>query len=191
MRIGSISKLSLTALGVAVMTISAAVAEPSLYSGMESRTIKAMPDERIADIEAGKGAGYALTAELNGYPGPRHVLVMAEDLNLSLGQKRRVQAMFDGMQREARTLGRELIAREAELDSLFAEARIDEPKLRNSVTGIAEIEGRLRITHLKYHLHMKALLTAEQIMAYNRLRGYGITQPDAGGHGGSGNGHAR
>jgi Spy/CpxP family protein refolding chaperone len=180
-------KLPLVAISLAAMTYSAA-AEPSPYAGMEGRTIKAMPEARIADIMAGKGAGYALTAELNGYPGPRHVLDLAEELSLSPGQKRRVQTLFDGMQREARALGGELIAREAELESLFAEERIDEPKLRNSVTDIAEIEGKLRMTHLKYHLSMKSLLTVEQVVAYVRLRGYGAARQGPGGHGGAGAG---
>ena len=194
MRTPGIKKLPLIALSLAAMTVSAAAVEPSPYVGMEGRTIKAMPEARIADIRAGKGAGYALAAELNGYPGPRHVLDLAGELNLSENQTRRVQALFDGMQQEARALGGELIAREAALDSLFAEERIDEPKLRDSVTGIAEIEGRLRITHLKYHLNVKGLLNAEQIVAYGQLRGYGAARQGAAGHGGhigAGAGHAQ
>ena len=56
---------------------------PSLYSGMETRRVKALSEEQIADLEGGRGMGLALAAELNGYPGPLHVLELAETLDLT------------------------------------------------------------------------------------------------------------
>jgi len=44
------------------------------YAGMQTRSIKALSDQQIADLKAGRGMGLALPAELNGYPGPIHVL---------------------------------------------------------------------------------------------------------------------
>jgi hypothetical protein len=44
------------------------------YAGMQARAIKALSAEQIADLKAGRGLSLALAAELNGYPGPRHVL---------------------------------------------------------------------------------------------------------------------
>ncbi len=166
-----------------------AVAQQAPYAGMEKRTIKAMSSARVADIKAGKGAGYALTAELNGYPGPRHVLDLAGELKLGPLQIKKTQLLFDTMQGEAKALGGEMIAREARLEALFAGGGIDEPALQTTVAAIAEIEGRLRATHLKYHLTMKSLLSPAQVASYNRLRGYG----GSGGmmHGGSGGGHGK
>jgi hypothetical protein len=40
------------------------------YAGLEARAIKALSEQQIADLEAGRGMGMALAAELNGYPGP-------------------------------------------------------------------------------------------------------------------------
>jgi hypothetical protein len=40
------------------------------YSGMQTRPIKALSDQQVADLKAGRGMGLALAAELNGYPGP-------------------------------------------------------------------------------------------------------------------------
>ncbi len=40
------------------------------YSGMQSRSTKALSEQQIADLNAGRGMGLALAAELNGYPGP-------------------------------------------------------------------------------------------------------------------------
>lgn len=174
-------RVALAALAVMVVTGPGAVAEPSPYSGMESRAIKAIPAKRVSDIKAGKGAGYAMTAELNGYPGPRHVLDLAGELKLSRRQRERTQTLFETMQREARALGGDLITREARLEAMFASERIDEENLLRTVAAIAEVEGRLRATHLKYHLAMKTLLSRAQIIAYNRLRGYDA--PPGGGRG--------
>lgn len=166
-----------TVLSLAAIAVLIAPAVPAAerfpYAGLEKRAIKAMQSGRIADIAAGKGAGYALTAELNGYPGPRHVLDLADELKLTPRQMKRIETLFRSMQREAKALGRKLIAGEAALEALFAEGRIDETALQTSVASIAEIEGRLRSTHLKYHLIIKSLLTGTQVAAYNRLRGYG------------------
>lgn len=42
------------------------------YAGMQSRQIKSLSDRQIADLRAGRGMGFPV--ELNGYPGPSHVL---------------------------------------------------------------------------------------------------------------------
>jgi hypothetical protein len=44
------------------------------------RPIKALSAEQIADLKAGQGLSLALAAELNGYPGPRHVLELGKQL---------------------------------------------------------------------------------------------------------------
>jgi hypothetical protein len=45
-----------------------------------------LSDEQIADLRAGRGMALALTAELNGYPGPLHVLDLADQLALTATQ---------------------------------------------------------------------------------------------------------
>ena len=49
-------------------------AKEQQYAGLQDRPIKAMAPERVADLLAGRGATLALAAELNHFPGPRHVL---------------------------------------------------------------------------------------------------------------------
>ena len=49
------------------------------YAGMQARPIKALSEQQVADLAAGRGMGLALAAELNGYPGPSHVLELADD----------------------------------------------------------------------------------------------------------------
>jgi hypothetical protein len=50
---------------------------------MEQRAVKGLSAQQIADLRAGKGMGLALSAELNGYPEPMHVLEHAEALKLT------------------------------------------------------------------------------------------------------------
>src|SRR5262245_1477224 len=65
----------------------------SPYAGLDSRDIKALSAEQLADLKAGRGMGLALAAELNGYPGPLHVLELADRLQLSPEQTRRVDSL--------------------------------------------------------------------------------------------------
>ena len=53
--------------------------------------------------------GFALPAELNGYPGPRHVLDLADGLELTEVQAERTQELFECMQREAIATGERYI----------------------------------------------------------------------------------
>lgn len=59
--------------------------------------------------------GLALAAELNGYPGPSHVLELADELDLSSDQRGQVQRLFDSMKAEAVPLGSKLIEQESDL----------------------------------------------------------------------------
>jgi Spy/CpxP family protein refolding chaperone len=158
------------------------------YAGMEARKVKALSDEQIADLKAGRGMGLALAAELNGYPGPSHVLKNAEALGLTDAQRQRTEALFASMKAEAVPLGERLIAQETELDRLFASKAVEPAKLTAATAAIGETQGALRAAHLRYHLTMMDVLTPEQVRRYGELRGYGPgnaqPQPHEKGHGG-------
>ncbi len=64
--------------------------------------------------------GLALAAELNGYPGPSHVIELANDLALTAELRQRAQALFAAMKAETVLLGEKMIAEEGELDGAFA-----------------------------------------------------------------------
>src|SRR6476646_12024205 len=89
------------------------------YAGLEQRTVKALSEQQIADLKAGHGMGLALPAELNGYPGPSHVLENADALGLSPDQRARTQSLFAAMTAEAVPVGEQLIEQETALDRLF------------------------------------------------------------------------
>jgi hypothetical protein len=146
--------------------------QQSPYSGMESRAVKALSDEQIADLEAGRGMGLALAAELNSYPGPVHVLELAETLALTPEQRSRTRELLAGMKAETIPIGRRIIALEGELDLLFAERKITAEALRTMTAQIGAAQGDLRAAHLRYHLETAETLTPIQIERYVELRGY-------------------
>ena len=142
------------------------------YAGQEKRAVKALSDAEIADLMAGRGMGLAKAAELNGYPGPAHLLEHADALKLAPDQRRAIEAVRARMAEAAVALGREIVAKEGELDAAFAEARIDAALLTAKTAEIAALMGRLRAVHLAAHIESRPLLSPAQIAEYNRLRGY-------------------
>jgi len=144
----------------------------SSYSGMQNRTIRALSDQQIADLRAGKGMSLALPAELNGYPGPAHTLELADQLKLSAEQKGRTQELFSQMQRDAKATGEDVLSAEAALDALFAEKKATPVGLAAALAKSAQAHVNLRETHLRYHLAMMEVLSADQVAEYGRLRGY-------------------
>lgn len=157
-------------------------AEPATYVGWESREIKALSAEQMKAYADGDGMGLALAAELNRYPGPKHVLELRQELELSREQLAETEAVFGEMQEEARLLGREILEREQELDRLFAEWRIGEESLESSITEIAKLGGELRFAHLRAHLATAQILTEHQIERYVEYRGYGAGEHHMGDH---------
>lgn len=145
----------------------------SPYAGLEQREIKALSNEQIAELRAGRGMSLALPAELNGYPGPRHVLDLAEGLELTPDQRARTQSLFSEMQQKAAAIGNRVIESEKRLDALFASRLATPETLTAATTEVASLQGQLRATHLGYHIEMRNLLTPKQVAQYASLRGYG------------------
>jgi len=142
------------------------------YAGQQQRSIKALSEQQIDDLRAGRGMGLALAAELNGYPGPMHVLELADRLDLTSTQRESVAILYESMRREAIEAGERLIAEEAVLNHLFSSGRITPEGLASTTTKIGEAQGQLRDVHLRYHLSTSALLSPGQIERYTELRGY-------------------
>jgi Spy/CpxP family protein refolding chaperone len=165
--------------------------QPSPYVGFETREVKTLSTERQEGLKQGRGLGYALAAEMNGYPGPMHVIELAEPLGLDADQKARTQAVFNKMQKDAITAGQALIAAEAHLDRMFAAKHATADRVEAQTAVAAGQEARLRAIHLNAHLAMMEILTPDQVESYGRLRGYaGGAQPPGGhqGHGQHGQG---
>lgn len=134
--------------------------------------IRSLTPIQVAEIERGEGAGFALPAELNGVPGPRHVLDFAHELGLSHQQVEAVRAVGDQMRAAVLPAGRRYLDALQALEEGFRAGTITEAALPERVAEVKRLEGELVAAHLVAHLRTADLLTPEQIVAYNRLRGY-------------------
>jgi len=159
-----------------ICTAVASAAEiSSPYARQETREIKALSRDEINGYVSGDGMAFAKAAELNHYPGPKHVLQLADQLQLSEEQRRTTQRLFEEMNSTAVNLGKQLVERERLLDSRFAAASISDAELSQFVSEISVLHGKIRAVHLQAHVAARVLLTAEQLMRYDALRGYGAS----------------
>ena len=165
-----------TAITILVLASSAVPAQ-SPYAGMQTRPIKALSVQQIDDLTSGRGMGLALAAELNGYPGPAHVLELSDKLALSATQKDRIQSLFELMKAESTPVGARLIEQENALDQQFASRSITPDALKDATTQIGVTQAELRNTHLKYHLETAQILLPDQMKQYADLRGYTSSAP--------------
>ncbi|MFT5510705.1 MAG: Spy/CpxP family protein refolding chaperone [Hyphomicrobiaceae bacterium] len=152
------------------------------YAGQQGRAIKSLSPEDIAALEAGRGWGFAKPAELNGYPGPLHVLELAKKLDLTAEQRGSVQAVFDEMKAAAQKAGQAFLTAERALDAAFAKGVATSDVIAELTLASAKARAEVQRVHLQAHLQTTPLLTKMQRHQYVTLRGY------AGGrHGGHGN----
>lgn len=166
---------SIALLAAAILMVPAHVTAQHAHSPYADMTIDAsvsMPAEEVAQLLAGEGMGLAMPAELNGYPGPRHVIDLAGPLALSNRQMRQVALIRAQMSDAAVAKGEDILDAEAELTALFRSGEATSPEVERMTARIGALQGELRAIHLSAHLLMRSLLTPEQIAEYNRHRGY-------------------
>ena len=144
---------------------------PSPYAGEQTREIKALSESDIDNLRNGRGMGLARPAELNSYPGPRHVLDTAV-LALTPAQTATLTRVFAAMKSAAIPLGEKIIERETALDHLFTGQHATTESVRALTVEIGQLQGELRAVHLNAHVATVAFLTPTQIARYNQARGY-------------------
>lgn len=149
----------------------------SPYAAQKDRQIKSLSAGDIEELMRGGGWGFAKAAELNGVPGPAHLLELKDQIPLNAEQVDAIQALFDRMRVQAKEKGAALIALERALDYDFRTGTLTEETLRASLAEIASIRGALRFIHLSTHLRTPQILSRDQIARYNALRGYAKTDP--------------
>lgn len=152
------------------------------YVGQDARQISSLSPSDIEALKAGAGWGLAKPAELNGYPGPAHVLELADQLELDANQIRKVEHSFAQMQSKAKELGAALIDAEAALDATFDSGSITSEILAERIEIAENTRAALRNIHLTAHLEVTPLLTEGQKTKYATLRGYGDGHSGHAGH---------
>jgi prolyl-tRNA editing enzyme YbaK/EbsC (Cys-tRNA(Pro) deacylase) len=142
------------------------------YAGLQSRDIKALSPEDTEQLVQGNGMSLALAAELNGYPGPAHVLEMSDALHLNARQREQSETLMARHKAQARALGAQLVSAERELDRAFAGGTISAADVTRMTARIGDLQAALRASHLQAHLAETALLAPQQVARYQELRGY-------------------
>ena len=151
------------------------------YAGLQERPISTLSPQDVEALRAGHGWGLAKPAELNGYPGPAHVLELADKLELTAKQKARVEQIFKRMQMRAKSVGARYIAAEAAIDQVFRTGTAyTGGALQTQLRDAERLRAELRRVHLEAHVETTPILSETQRKKYTELRGY------AGGHGGHG-----
>ncbi len=153
----------------------------SSYAGLERNEIKSLSPQDVSSLLAGQGMGYAKAAELNGYPGPMHVIELADRLAITPEQLQSTRLLMTEHKARARELGAEVIAAERTLDRLFSQRQADAAAVAAAAKRIGVLQAKLRAEHLNTHLAQAALLNAEQVRRYSELRGY-AAGPTPSGH---------
>lgn len=167
-------KISILILTVTAILTTTAISETrhQPYKGHDKREISSLSAKDIEELQKGAGWGLALPAELNGYPGPSHVLELREELELSDQQLREFQSIFDVMKIEAIAAGHVLIEAEQNLEQAFKSGGLTLEVLRELILSAEEARADLRFIHLSRHLRSIDKLTPMQVSLYSKLRGY-------------------
>ena len=163
--------LAIVVIGIAWLAVPRGVA-PSPYASEPASPVRGLSAAEVEDLLSGAGAGYARSAELNGFPGPRHLMDLRNELALSPAQLATIEATYSSMSSEARMLGGEIVARERSLSEAFSTRTVNVPELSTRLDELGALYAKLRGVHLGAHLSVTPHLTPEQIVRYGELRGY-------------------
>ena len=144
------------------------------HANEEKLPIKSLSEEDIEELKRGGGWGLAKAAELNGYPGPAHLLELKDKIPLDPEQVEKLQTIYDRMTQEAKLEGESFIAYERKLDEEFRTGTVNDGLLQTALGYIEEARRKLRYIHLSAHLEATRIVTSEQIERYNILRGYNV-----------------
>ena len=79
------------------------------YAGQQVRAVTSLSPEELNGFLEGRGMGLAKAAELNGYPGPMHLLELEKELGLTASQRREVELALQRMKAKAADLGRKYV----------------------------------------------------------------------------------
>lgn len=138
---------------------------PAAAAGDQAGT-STLSAEAVKQLLDGEGMGLARAAEMHQYPGPKHLLDRAGELQLTLDQQKAIAQIREDVVEQARRLGRRIVDAERALDAAFRSGAITQADLDARLREIATLQGELRAVHLRAHLRTRPLLTEDQIRRY-------------------------
>lgn len=166
-------QVMLSLIQIAIWIVSALyVSSQSVYADVRLQNLHGLSPQQIEGFKTGKGMGMAKPAEMNQFPGPRHVLDLAAELKLSAEQIQQTHQVFNRMQSDAKNLGLQLLEKEVEIEVLFSRNQVKSDELKQRLQEASRLQADLRFVHLNAHLQQQRIMTVEQIEQYDILRGY-------------------
>ncbi len=163
-------------IGLLAMTSTSSLAQhthaASPYAHTRSSEFSTLTPQEVRELRNGEGMGLARPAELNSFPGPRHLLELKSALDLSEMQVERIEAIRRKMKTQAVAKGEEILQAEQHLADLFASGHPTVTAVNRITEQLGIMRGQLQAIHLVAHVESARHLTVEQIRNYDRLRGY-------------------
>ena len=148
------------------------VHKTSPHAHARSAEVSGLTADDVRALQNGEGMGLARAADLNHFPGPKHLLDLGAELNLNPGQIKRIRAIHGRMKAQAIAKGEDILEAEAHLAGLFASGRPSAAQVKRITEQIGIMRGQLRAIHLIAHIDSTRELTAAQIEGYDRLRAH-------------------
>lgn len=144
----------------------------SPYAHARSAEVSSLTPDEVRELRNGEGMGLARAAELNRFPGPRHLLDLRSELDLDHAQIGRIEAIHEKMRTRAIAKGEDILEAELHLANLFASGRPAAADVRRITGHLGIMRGELQAIHLIAHIESTRELRSGQIEDYDRLRGY-------------------
>lgn len=119
----------------------------------------------------GAGLGAGMIAMMNGYPGPKHVLEMGDELGLTAEQRESIGKTYGKVKAESVEFGTELVEKDEKLTALFASGSVSTSEVEKLSREIGELQGRVRAAHLNAHVETYDALTPAQREQLSSMQG--------------------
>jgi hypothetical protein len=108
---------------------------PGPYAGQQNNSVRGLTEAEIANLREARGMGLARPADINGYPGPVHVIELSDALSLTTEQRDTVAMLYQQMRAEAIPIGEQILAQYGALESSFHERTV-------TVDALARLDHR-------------------------------------------------
>ena len=142
------------------------------YAGQEQPSVSSLAAADLNALKKGQGWGLANPAELNGYPGPIHVLKLVERLELIKAQISQVRAIYTKTNANARHISKAFVNSEVEPDALFKTGAATPDAIQRALKKSLQFRAELRAAHLNTHNKTVQRLTQHQRHLDSQLRRY-------------------
>jgi Spy/CpxP family protein refolding chaperone len=139
--------------------------------GMGGGMLGGVSEQEKEALLKGAGLGAGMIAMMNGYPGPKHVLEMGDELELTAAQRESIGKTYGNVKAESVKLGTELVEKDEALTALFTAGSATTGEVGKLSRDIGELQGRVRAAHLNAHVETFDALTPAQREKLSSMQG--------------------